>query len=411
MAINEFCFVIDEEGKKLSPTKVGKGWYLIRKGKAKQINKFPMVIQLNKIVKEIDSSKFVIGIDDGSKFTGIAIVQECKTKNKPVFKGTIQHRMDVSHLMTVRKGYRQYKRYHKPYRPKRFNNRSSSKRKGRIAPSIKQKKEATLRVLNQLSKWITLDRIVLEDVQIDIRALIEGKRLYKWQYQKSNRLDENLRIATLIRAGYSCQNCGEKHKKLEAHHIIPRRCNGIDSIYNLIILCNDCHLEVTGNEMNYVKYFQSIINSKSFNLKNSMHVMQGKTYFREELSKIAPLKLITGVDTANKRIDLNINKTHSNDAMVICGLQINNKQINLKDWVIKPQRRKYKAKVEEINGFRHRDLVKYIKKNGESYVGYITALYSDKKQCNITTTEGKVLKRYTIKPLKLIWRFNKVYWF
>ena len=127
-----YCFVLDEKGRKLSPTNENKGWYLIRKEKAKLIHKFPMVIQLSKEVpeEEIDQTPTHFNIDDGSKFTGIALVQEGRTKNKPVFKGTIEHRTDVKDKMDVRRGYRRYKRSHKKYRPKRFSNRSSSKRKG-----------------------------------------------------------------------------------------------------------------------------------------------------------------------------------------------------------------------------------------------------------------------------------------
>ncbi len=97
--MTEYCFVLDSKGKKLSPTKVNKGWYLIRKKRAFLVDKYPMVIQLTKEVKdeeEEDESQFVVGIDDGSKHVGIGIVQKCKTKNKLVFKGTIELRQDVS---------------------------------------------------------------------------------------------------------------------------------------------------------------------------------------------------------------------------------------------------------------------------------------------------------------------------
>lgn len=178
--MTEYCFVLDCKGRKLSPTKVNEGWYLIRKQRATLVNKYPMVIQIKKEVKddEEDKSEFVVGIDDGSKNVGVAIIQKCKTKNKVVFKGTIEQRQDVKHLMDVRRGYRGYHRQHKRYRKARFNNRSSSKRKSRIAPSIKQKKDAILRVINRINKWCKIDKIILEDVQIDIRALQDGK-LYK----------------------------------------------------------------------------------------------------------------------------------------------------------------------------------------------------------------------------------------
>jgi hypothetical protein len=33
---------------------------------------------------------------------------------------------------------------------------------------------------------------------------------------------------------------------------------------------------------------------------------------------------------------------------------------NIKDWIIKPMRRKSKANIEEVNGFKHKNLIKYI---------------------------------------------------
>lgn len=100
MTIN-YAFVIDAEGKQLSPTKETKAWYLIRKGKAKLISKYPMVIQLRKTVIESDICKDEVrcGIDDGGLHTGIALVQKGITKNKVIFKGTIEHRKDVKKLM------------------------------------------------------------------------------------------------------------------------------------------------------------------------------------------------------------------------------------------------------------------------------------------------------------------------
>ncbi len=411
--MTEYCFVFDSKGKKLNPTKVNKGWYLIRKKRAVLVDKYPMVIQLTKEVKdeEDDESQFVVGIDDGSKHVGIGIVQKCKTKNKSVFKGTIELRQDVSHLMIVRAGYRSYRRYHKGYRPKRFDNRASSRRKNRIAPSIKQKKDSILRVLNRLKKYININEIHLEDVAIDIRALQEGKKLYKWQYQKSNRLDENLRKAAILRDNNTCQMCYKTNCKIEVHHIIPKRLKGDNSIYNLISLCEDCHEKVTGDELKYKENFQIKINGKQLSFHIAQHVMQGKNYLREGLKKIAPLKLTNGGDTANKRIELDIKKSHANDALVITELNIEKEQCNIKDWKIKPQRKKAKSKIDKLEGFKHRDLVKYTKRNGDAYIGYITAMYPQRNCVNITTLDGKSLKRYGIKRLKLLWRFSKIYWF
>lgn len=186
--MTSYSFVLDAKGNPLAPTKEVKAWFLIRKKRAILVSKYPMVIQLNKTISDQNICKDEIrcGIDDGGLHVGVSLVQKCKTKNKVLFKSTIEQRNDVKRLMDVRRGYRGYRRYHKRYRPVRFNNRSASKRKDRISPSIFQKRQSTMRVINQLNKWIHITNYWLEDVCIDIRALTDGYKPYKWQYQKSN---------------------------------------------------------------------------------------------------------------------------------------------------------------------------------------------------------------------------------
>jgi len=404
----EYCFVLDKYNKKLSPTPVNNAWYLIRKQKALLVSKYPMIIQLKKEIKDNeDESEFIFGINDGSKHVGIAIVQKCQTKNKVVFKGIIEQRRDVKKLMDIRRGYRKYRRNHKRYRQARFNNRASSKHKGRLTPTIKQKRDAVLRVVNRLNKWINIGKIILEDVQIDIRALQEGKKLYKWQYQKSNRLDENLRIATLMRDGYTCQECGKKDCRLEAHHIVPRRLKGSDSIGNLITLCDKCHDKTEGNEEKFIKKYQNIINGKNIRFDHAQHVMQGKTYLREQLSSIAPIELTVGSETANKRIDWDIEKSHSNDAIVISGLKPDT--CDIKDWFIKPKRRKSMVEQDSKTRFNHGDIIKYINRKNEIIVGKITAMRKSNGHCKIVDFKGNVFGPMSPKSLKLVWRFNKIY--
>lgn len=89
---NKYCFVLDYDGKPLSPTKENKGWYLIRKGRATLEKKHPMTIRLNRKIKDedLDKSNIHVGIDDGSKHVGLSIVQEGQKRNKVVFKSTIE---------------------------------------------------------------------------------------------------------------------------------------------------------------------------------------------------------------------------------------------------------------------------------------------------------------------------------
>ena len=408
--MTNYCLVIDGDGKQLSPTKEPKAWYMIRKGKAKLVSKYPMAIQLNRVVPEDEICKDEVrcGIDDGGLHTGIALVQKCQTRNKVLFKGTIEQRDDVKHLMDVRRSYRRHHRRHKRYRKERFDNRSSSKRQGRVAPSILQKRQATMRVINRLNKWINITAYWLEDVAIDIRALTDGYEPYKWQYQKSNRLDENIRKAVILRDGCRCMECGKTNTALEVHHIKPRRLNGSNTLSNLITLCRKCHQKTEGKEEQYMQhYFDMLKSSDSKNLNYAGYVMIGKKWLRAQLSELGEMHLITGGDTANKRIDWDIDKSHSNDAVCITDLKPD--ATDIKEWVIKPMRRQSKAKTDSVFGIKHRDLVEYTFKNGETHRGYVTALYPELNALNFQSPT-KHCKKVNAKKCKLLWKYSKIYW-
>lgn len=414
--MNNYSFVLDAEGKSLSPTKEVKAWYMIRKGKATLVSKYPMTIKLIRVIpeEEICNDEIRCGIDDGSLYTGIAIVQKGKKHNKVLLKGTIEHRNDVKIRMTDRAIYRRNRRNHKRYREKRFYNRTSHKRSN-LAPTIRQKKDATIRVINDISKYIDISDYYLEDVAIDIRAMTDGYKPYKWQYQKSNRLDENIRKAVLIRDNNTCKMCGKKHGSMEIHHILPRRLNGTDSVANLVTLCHKCHKKVTGKETKYIQYFHKLLNNENIDighrLKYTSHVMIGKNYLRNGLSKKGDLSLTTGGDTANKRKDWNVEKSHSNDAICITDLKPDKNYEYIKDWVFKPIRKKdsLKKKTTKVLGFKHRDYVEYTYKNGNRYEGYVTALYPDIKALNFKAKE-KHCKKVNARKCKLLWRFDNVYW-
>lgn len=408
--MTNYAFVLDANGKQLAPTKEDKAWFLIRKKRATLVSKYPMVIQLSKEItdEKICKDEIRCGIDDGGIHVGIALVQKCQTKNKVIFKGTIEQRNDVKHLMEIRRGYRHYHRSHKRYRKPRFNNRSSSKKKNRIAPSILQKRQATVRVINHLNKWINITSYWLEDVSIDVRALTDGYKPYKWQYQKSNRLDENIRKATILRDNYKCMECKKSNCRFEVHHIKPRRLGGSNTLDNLITLCKKCHQKTKGREESYMdKYFSLLNSSDNKNLNYAQHVMIGKNWLRHQLSSLGILHLANGGDTANKRIDWNIEKTHSNDAICITNLQPDT--YDVKEWVIKPMRRQSKAKTDNVLGIKHRDLVEYTFKNGETHRGYVTALYPELNALNFQSAT-KHCKKVNARKCKLLWKYSKIYW-
>lgn len=81
----EYAFVLDANGQQLDPTRVNNAWRLVRQKKAKLVSKFPMVIQLNKVVDNPNRDKIFLGIDDGSVHVGIALVQKMLNKKQSHF--------------------------------------------------------------------------------------------------------------------------------------------------------------------------------------------------------------------------------------------------------------------------------------------------------------------------------------
>lgn len=125
---------------------------------------------------------------------------------------------------------------------------------------------------------------------------------------------------------------------------------------NLIALCTKCHQKTEGVEELYKnKYFALLNSSDNKNLNYAQHVMIGKKWLREQLLKLGMLHLTNGGDTANKRIDWDIEKSHSNDAICITNLRPDTCEI--KEWTIKPMRRQNKAKTNNVLGIKHRDLM------------------------------------------------------
>lgn len=154
-------FVIDLKGKPLLPCLPARSRKLLKQGKAKVIQVVPFTIQLNYVINNPIGS-FISGIDDGSKYVGVAIANS-KT-NEVVFKGQIRLRQGVKRLMKQRREYRRARRGRKlRYRARRFSNRISKK----LAPSIKCRKDSILRFLKDMRKRINIVKVIVEEVKFN----------------------------------------------------------------------------------------------------------------------------------------------------------------------------------------------------------------------------------------------------
>src|SRR6266478_3017012 len=192
-----FVYVRNLDGAALMPCTPAKARKLLRADKAKIITYRPFTIQLTWQC-EGQVQPITCGIDKGSSITSIA----CIGNGQVLLAAEIHHRRDVKEKMDDRRERRKSRRARRWYRPARFLNRASSKRSGRLPPSIKTNVEEVIRVVQHIP--LPISAIVIEDVQVDI-ARLNTPTLTGSQYQDPTRLDENLRIACLMRDGYTCQ--------------------------------------------------------------------------------------------------------------------------------------------------------------------------------------------------------------
>lgn len=136
-------FVVSMKGKPLMPCSERKARILLKEGKAKIFQRHPFTIQLLYPTGE-NVQPVSIGVDTGAAHIGIAVVSEDKVLNKT----QIDLRTDVHSKITARKICRRSRRNRKTrYRKARFLNRTGSKKKGWLPPSIQSRTIASARGL------------------------------------------------------------------------------------------------------------------------------------------------------------------------------------------------------------------------------------------------------------------------
>ena len=183
-------FVLDSEGNLLLPTCSARARILLKRKKAILIQVVPFTIRLNYKIKN-PVGNFEIGIDDGAKKVGVAIVND-KT-NEVVFKGQINLRQDVKRLMKQRSEYRRTRRSRKlRNRQARFNNRISPK----LSPSIRCRKDSILRFIKDMRKRINITKVIVEEVKFNHAKFRYGK-YFSLVEQGKNYLREQIEYMNL----------------------------------------------------------------------------------------------------------------------------------------------------------------------------------------------------------------------
>jgi len=334
---NLLIYVISKNNNPLMPTnRFGRVRRLLKDKMAKVISYEPFVIQLL-----YDSEEYVqpitIGVDAGSKTIGISV----STETKELFVAEVQLRNDIVNLLSTKRQYRRIRRSRLRYRKPRFLNRVKSKHKGWIAPSIEQKINSHIKIIDKIHQILPISKIIVETAQFDIQK-IKNLDIDGIEYQQGEQFGFwNVREYVLFRDNHQCQGKkGCKNKIFQVHHLESRKTGG-NRPDNLITLCKECHSNYHEGKLKLDKKKKNIFRDASH-----MNIMRWKL-FKQLKDKFETVECTYGYITKFNRIKNSLEKSHINDAWCISG-NFKAKRLNLYFYIKKVRchnRQIHKAKI------------------------------------------------------------------
>ena len=294
-------FVINLRQQSLMPCSSSRARILLKQKKAKVVSSQPFTIQLMSPTGETKQD-LTLGIDAGSKYIGFSVVDN----NKELLSGEFELRQDVSKKISDRAMYRRNKRNKLWHRKPRFMNRS--KPKGWLAPSIQHKVDTHIRLVEEIKSLLPIHKTIIEVAKFDTQKLqdvdIEGA---EYQQGKMEGWD-NLRAFILCRDNYTCQICKKQKGIFDIHHIIQRKDNGSNRPDNLVCVHTDCHKKFHAGKIKHTF-------KKPKQFKETVIMNNIKKYVVDKLD----CAYTYGYITKRHRLNLELEKTHYNDAFVIAG--------------------------------------------------------------------------------------------
>lgn len=312
-----FVYVLDINGNPLMPTqKCGKVRRMLRDKQAKIVKYDPFTIQLcyetTNFVEEIN-----LGVDTGSKHVGVSAT----TPTQELFATEVILRTDIKKLLEKRKELRQKRHQCLRYRKPRYKNRKATKKEGWIAPSLRWRVDAHIKIIKFVRSILPIKNIHLELGDFDTQKL-QNEYIESEMYQQGlmNGFD-NMKMFVRWRDGNVCQQCNGKSgdKKLEVHHIAHKKDGGSDRPNNLICLCHICHKEYHQGKLK-LKKFKQLNKKNADSLRDAavMNITKDVIYNRciEEFPQCSVHRTF-GYITKFYRKKYNIEKTHMSDARVI----------------------------------------------------------------------------------------------
>lgn len=394
-------FVINKDKKPLMPCHPARARELLTKGEAAVWRRFPFTIILKKDTTK-ETQPVQLGIDPGSRKTGMSLISFNQRGPRVIFGCEIEHKgLRVKKLLEKRCSSRSSRRNRKTrYRQPRFSNRT--KPKDWIAPSLRSRIDNVTQWTSRFQRLCPLYSIAVEVVKFDMHKL-QGT-----QYQQGTLQGYNIREYLLEKFNRTCVYCKKKNIPLQIEHIVPKSRDGSNQLNNLAIACERCNQKKcakTAAEFG----FPGIQEKVKRPLRDAAAVNTTRKFLFEALKDFKiPVDKGTGYQTKYNRSVNKYPKGHWVDAACVGALGSDvyldpalqcleikamgrgSRQMCRVDKNGFP-RTKAKTRLKNIKGFQTGDLVKAIITKGKkvgTYVGRLSC--RTRGSFDIVTSKGKV---------------------
>lgn len=313
--------VVGNTGKPLMPTSPYRARALVNKGRAIVYCRNPYTIQM--LDRETgDTQPIELKMDTGYQHIGLSIC----TEKKELVSAQFDLLTDETERHNDCRKYRSSRRNRKTrYRKPRFNNRKGLIAKDGFAPSIRNKRDRHIDILERYARVMPITEAYIEMGQFDtqvLKAMAEGKPLPEGtDYQRGEQYgSQTLREAVFTRDGFKCIICGRSPFKdkarLREHHIGYWKGDRTNRPGNLGTVCEKCH--TPKNHQPGGKLYG--LEPKLPPLKEATFMTAVRYDMFKRMKEACPgigFYMTYGAATKLSRRELGIKKSHANDAYVM----------------------------------------------------------------------------------------------
>ena len=344
--------VLDRYSQPLAPARPSRVRRWLESGRAHKVwIKGIFAVQLNDLdTGTSNTGDFALNLDPGET-SGIAITRETPDAKYRTIVGAYEHQhrnKEIHRNLNRRRDCRRNRRNRLRRRPARFNNRANARSEGRLPPSIRSLVDDADPIVQTMCRLYPIQQLRAEYLRFDTQ-LMQNPDIKGAEYQHGTLQGWQLRHYIFARDHWQCQYCGQpstKNHSLTLDHVIPESKDGPTVVGNMVAACQKCNTKKSNRSLEdflaedperlarIQKQVDRLVPLTSTGHLNS--VMPAMLRVLENTG--LPVTISDGASTAYTRHQLDIPKSHVNDAACL-DLPAEVKNLSGTVTVLKRQRR------------------------------------------------------------------------